>query len=86
MQIPRRKKEELRALKTQSDEPVYLTSEGLDELKAKLAHLKKQLPIQAAETSRTADYGDRSENAEYKDAKARLRRTQSQIFYTEILN
>jgi transcription elongation factor GreA len=83
MQTPWRKKEELLALKKQSDEPIPLTPKGFEQLKQKLARLKENMPKLAQEAGRTADYGDRSENAEYKDAKANLRRTQTQIFYLE---
>ncbi len=83
MQTPYRPKEKLLALKKQSDEPIPLTREGFARLKEKLARLKENLPKLAQETGRAADYGDRSENAEYKDAKANLRRTQAQIFHLE---
>lgn len=63
--------------------PVLLTPEGHRRLKEKLAHLKKILPGLIEETARTAAYGDRSDNAEYADAKGRLRRTQAQIFRIE---
>lgn len=76
MQIPRRKSEEL---KKRDTGPVYLTVEGFKKLKEKLAHYKKILPELISETVRTAAYGDRSDNAEYKDAKASLRRAHYQI-------
>lgn len=83
MQIPRRKSEELAALRNRNNGPLHLTPEGIEHLKDKLTRLKKSLPELIAETQRTADYGDRSENAEYKDAKATLRRTHRQIFTIE---
>lgn len=70
-------------LKLWQSTPVFLTPEGLAKLKAKLEHLQKILPGLIAETARTAAYGDRSDNAEYKDAKGRMRRTQAQIFTIE---
>lgn len=76
MQIPRRKSEEL---KKRDDGPVYLTGDGLDKLKSELARLKAALPGYIEEAARTAAYGDRSDNAEYKDAKGRLRRTHYRI-------
>lgn len=76
MQIPRRKSDELRVW---DDGPFYLTEEGFNRLKEKLARLKNALPGYIAETQRTAAYGDRSDNAEYKDAKSTLRRTNRQI-------
>lgn len=59
--------------------PVHLTPAGLKRLQAKLDRLKKSVPHLVSEAARTAAYGDRSENAEYKDAKATLRRTYRQI-------
>jgi len=77
MKITRRKSAEL---KMQDNEPVlYLTSDGLNRLQEKLAHLKRMLPGLIAEAHRTAEYGDRSDNAEYKEAKFILRRTRGQI-------
>src|SRR3989338_8596069 len=76
MQVPRRKSEELRK---RNDGPIYLTENGFQLLKEKLARLKRVLPERIAETARTAAFGDRSDNAEYKAAKGILRRTHYQI-------
>ncbi len=65
--------------KKYDDEPIYFTEEGFTRLKEKLACLKRDLPGFIVEAQRTAAYGDRSDNAEYKDAKSTLRRTQFQI-------
>lgn len=59
--------------------PVHLTPAGLKRLQAKLERLKGSVPHLVSEAARTAAYGDRSENAEYKDAKSTLRRTYRQI-------
>ncbi len=64
-------------------EPVYLTPQGIERLCERLIRLKDTLPEQAAEAERAAAFGDRSENAAYKDAKALLRRTHRQIFTIE---
>lgn len=64
-------------------EPFYVTEDGLNRLKEKLARLKKALPELAEEAKRTAAYGDRSENDEYKNAKSALRRTKGQILNIE---
>jgi transcription elongation GreA/GreB family factor len=64
-------------------EPIYLTPEGHLRLQHKLARLKRELPAFIEETARTAAYGDRSDNAEYKEAKSTLRRTQRQIWTIE---
>ncbi len=63
--------------------PIHLTLEGHERLKAELAELKRVLPAYIAETQRTAAYGDRSDNAEYKQAKATLRRTNYRILEVE---
>lgn len=80
MKIFRRRQ---RVINLEDDEPVHLTEEGFMRLKEKLARLKLALPGIIDETQRTAAYGDRSDNAEYKDAKSTLRRTQSQIWKIE---
>lgn len=59
--------------------PVHLTPAGLKRLQIKLERLKQSVPHLVSEAARTAAYGDRSENAEYKDAKSTLRRTYRQI-------
>jgi transcription elongation GreA/GreB family factor len=64
-------------------EPVYLTPEGIEKLQNELARLKARLPVAAEETARTAAYGDRSDNAEYKQAKGTLRRMHYRIFEIE---
>jgi transcription elongation factor GreA len=64
-------------------EPVYLTSEGIRRLEARLERLKRSLPTVIEEAARTAAYGDRSDNAEYKEAKGILRRTRGQILHIE---
>ncbi len=66
--------------KIYNDDPVYLTPEGLERLKSKLKRLENSIPSLAAEAGRAAAYGDRSDNAEYKEAKRILRGTQGQIF------
>lgn len=64
-------------------EPVYLTPEGLASLKNKLARLKDSIPRLAEEARRTAAFGDRSDNAEYKEAKGALRSANFRIIETE---
>lgn len=65
------------------DAPIHLTAEGVRRLEARLARLKAALPHLIEETARTAAYGDRSDNAEYKDAKGKLRSAHRQIFDIE---
>ncbi|OHB20441.1 MAG: hypothetical protein A2939_04415 [Parcubacteria group bacterium RIFCSPLOWO2_01_FULL_48_18] len=70
-------------LRNKDYEPFHITEEGLNRLREKLARLKHALPDRIEETRRTAAYGDRSENDEYKTAKATLRRTNWQILNIE---
>jgi transcription elongation factor GreA len=71
MKLPKRRSEKL---KIWDDGPIYFTAEGVTRLRATLERMKRELPSLAAEAERTAAYGDRSDNAEYKDAKANLRK------------
>lgn len=80
MKTARRKKNDADSF---AAEPVHLTEEGFLKLKEKLARLKRAAPGLAAEAQRTAAYGDRSDNAEYKLAKGALRRTNWQILEIE---
>lgn len=81
MQFPKRRMSDV--LKIRDDGPVYLTPEGIKNLQGRLVRLKKALPDYISETQRTAAYGDRSDNAEYKEAKSVLRRTHRQILSIE---
>lgn len=80
MQIPKRRHEKLMV---RDESPVYLTPEGIQQLKDKLVRLKSSIANLAGEAKRTADYGDRSENAEYKEAKGKLRGAHRQILKIE---
>ncbi len=80
MQIPQHSSEKF---KVRDTGPVHLTPAGLKRLQERLNELKKALPEYIAEAARTAAYGDRSDNAEYKEAKHILRRTHRQIFSLE---
>lgn len=71
------------ALQHWLDSPVHVTEAGLDQMQRKLRRLKEKLPGLIDEAARTAAYGDRSDNAEYKDAKQILRRTERQILTIE---
>lgn len=80
MQIPKRRHEKLMV---RDESLVYLTPEGIEHLKDKLAYLKSSIANLAGEAKRTADYGDRYENAEYKEAKGKLRGAHRQILKIE---
>ena len=81
MQFPKRRMSDI--LKKRDDGPIYLTEQAIKDLYERHAHLKKMLPEYISEAQRTAAYGDRSDNAEYKEAKSILRRTHRQIFTIE---
>lgn len=80
MQFHKLKNDESR---DQDGEPVHLTPAGIARLEKELADLKRRLPTLASEAARTAAYGDRSDNAEYKQAKGVLRFTHRRIFEIE---
>ncbi len=76
MQTPWRRSDKFRK---RDDGPVYLTQSGLDRLKHEVARLEAELPAQISEVQFTRSHGDLSDNAEYKEAKFKLRRTQARI-------
>ncbi|MBU6141584.1 transcription elongation factor GreA [Patescibacteria group bacterium] len=80
MQIPQSRWDKL---KVRDQGPVYLTEAGFRNLQSLHDRLKRSLPALIAETQRTAAFGDRSENAEYKEAKSLLRRTHRRILSIE---
>ncbi|MEI7741710.1 MAG: GreA/GreB family elongation factor [bacterium] len=57
----------------------FLTPEGAKRLASTLIRLESEIPKAAEEKATAAALGDRSENAEYKDAKARLSGLHSRI-------
>jgi len=59
--------------------PLHLTHDGLKQLEDKRDRLARAMPALIAETQRTAAYGDRSDNAEYKQAKGALRHANIQV-------
>jgi transcription elongation factor GreA len=62
---------------------IPLTPQAHARLKERLARIKASIPALAAEAGRTADYGDRSDNAEYKEAKSQLRRANGNVIRIE---
>jgi transcription elongation factor GreA len=78
MQVPRRRSEQFRKYSSDGG-PVYLTVDGIKQLQEKLVGLETGLPEAIREVERTKEYGDFSENAEYKEAKYKLRQLHSQI-------
>lgn len=62
-----------------SVEPFYITQAAHDRLVRQLAEAQVQVPKLASAKADAAALGDRSENAEYKDAKAALSRLNTRI-------
>ncbi len=63
----------------EADEPVYLTQEGIEKLGHRLKQIEEyDLPQAIADVRITGEFGDFSENAEYQEAKARMRRLRDQ--------
>jgi transcription elongation GreA/GreB family factor len=59
---------------------VHLTAEGLRRLHDEIRRLEEQKPQAIEDVVRTGQFGDFSENAEYQEAKFRLRRIDARIF------
>ncbi len=79
MRLPTRRSERLKSTVVDT-QPFYLTQEGLEKLQKKLLRIETSELPQAIEDVRiTAEFGDFSENAEYQEAKARMRRLHNQV-------
>ncbi|MBI5794489.1 GreA/GreB family elongation factor [Candidatus Uhrbacteria bacterium] len=79
MQLPTRRAQKLK-IDPEADEPLYLTQDGLDRLRQKLERIEKiDLPQAIADVTETGQFGDFSENAEYQEAKGRMRRYHDQM-------
>ena len=64
----------------QVDEPLYLTPEAIEKMKRRLARIEsEELPQAIEDVRRTGEFGDFSENAEYQEAKGRMRRLHDQV-------
>ncbi|HBO99694.1 TPA: transcription elongation factor GreA [Candidatus Uhrbacteria bacterium] len=80
MRLPIRKSEQLKQ-KAYDENTAFLTADGLERLKKVLHDLEDiQLPQAVQDVRRTGEFGDFSENAEYQEAKSRMRRLHSRIF------
>lgn len=73
MRLPTRKKELANNQLKGDDGPVYLTKLGLEKLKHHLTDLETQHKQAVKDVQTTGEFGDFSENAEYQEAKHRLR-------------
>lgn len=78
MQLPFRPKEKMKQA-LQVDEPLYLTHEAIEKMKRRLERIDvEELPHAIADVRRTGEFGDFTENAEYQEAKGRMRRLHDQ--------
>ena len=79
MQLPFRPKQKMKQ-ELQEDEPLYLTSEAIEKMKRQLERIEEtELPQAIEDVRRTGEFGDFSENAEYQEAKGRMRRLHDQV-------
>jgi transcription elongation factor GreA len=82
MRLPIRKSERLKI--HQDEGPLHITPVGLQKIKDELADIKsRQLPQAIEDVKRTAEFGDFSENAEYQEAKGRMRRLHNRVMKLE---
>lgn len=79
MRLPLRRSERLKI--HADDGPFQITANGLKRLILKLKHIETiDLPESILDVQKTAEFGDFSENAEYQEAKSRMRRLHAQVF------
>lgn len=76
MRVPTRRSEQNRKI---DEGPFYVTQAGMSSLQKQLANFERELPSLIAEVDRTKGFGDFSENAEYQDAKHKMRRAYARI-------
>lgn len=79
MRLPTRKKELDNNQLKGDDGPVYLTKDGLEKIHHLLADLAIKHKQAVKDTQTTGEFGDFSENAEYQEAKHRLRSIASRM-------
>lgn len=60
-----------------------LTKVDIEKMKAELAEIEASMPALRAEVKRTRDYGDLSENDEYKTAKREINRAKARMRYLD---
>jgi transcription elongation factor GreA len=77
MRVPKRRSEQNR--RKEESGPLYVTADGLAQLKEEVRELRRGVPDLVKEVSRTGAFGDFSENAEYQWAKQVLRQTYGRI-------
>lgn len=78
MQLPFRPKQIMKQA-LQEEETLYLTPSAIEKMKRRLERIQDdELPQAIADVRRTGEFGDFSENAEYQEAKGRMRRLHDQ--------
>lgn len=78
MQLPFRPKQQMKQA-LQEEEPLYLTRDAIQKMKHRLEIIQdEELPQAIVDVRRTGEFGDFSENAEYQEAKGRMRRLHDQ--------
>lgn len=76
--MPFRPKQQAKQL-LQKEEPLYLTREAIEKMRRRLQRIQDvELPPAIEDVRRTGEFGDFSENAEYQEAKGRMRRLRDQ--------
>ncbi len=65
--------------------PVLMTKQGIENIQAEYDDLQRNRPGYVIELTKASELGDRSENAAYRVAKQRLRRTDSRMRYLQKL-
>lgn len=81
MRLPTRKKELENNQLNGDDGPVYLTKLGLEKLEQLLINLEIQHKQAVKDVQTTGEFGDFSENAEYQEAKHRMRNISSRMTF-----
>ncbi len=78
MRLPTRKSQKLKL--PQDEGPLYLTKAGIEKLERRLERIETtELPQAIEDVRRTGEFGDFSENAEYQEAKGRMRRLHNSV-------
>jgi len=78
MRLPTRKSQKLKL--PQDEGPLYLTKAGIEKLERRLKRIETtELPQAIEDVRRTGEFGDFSENAEYQEAKGRMRRLHNSV-------
>src|SRR3989344_6740765 len=78
MRLPIRRGEKM---KKRDEETLYVTPAGITAMEREIQRIEHtDLPEAIADVRQTAAFGDFSENAEYQEAKSRMRRLHARLF------